>query len=220
MNRRDFLRKGLKGTAAYSLLPATLLGSHAASAGRGSGRGSGRNNSTSDVDEEEIKHLNYMREEEKLARDVYLEMYDKWALNDFANIAESEQVHTDAVRAKIVKHNLDDPVIDDTVGAFVNKDLAVLYDTLIAQGNISELDALYVGCAIEEIDMIDLQDAIDNTDHADIIRTYENLMAGSRNHLRAYVSQLESRDITYSAQYLSQIQVDDILTDTSVVRRS
>lgn len=214
MNRRDFLRKGLKGTAAYSLLPATLLGSHAAFAGRGSGR----KDPPADVDEDEIEHLNYMREEEKLARDVYLKMYDKWGLNVFANIAESEQVHTDAIKSKIEKYGLWDPVEDDTVGVFFNKDLATLYDTLIMQGNVSELDALYVGCAIEEIDMIDIQHAIDHTDHADVIRTYENLMAGSRNHLRAYVSQLESRGIDYTAQYLSEDAVSDILNDTSVVR--
>jgi hypothetical protein len=211
MNRRDFLKNGIKGTTAYGLLGATLLGSHAAGAAVG--------NRKKPVTEAEIDHLMYMREEEKLARDVYLTLYDVWGLNVFAEIAESEQVHTDAVRAKIEKYALEDPVIDDSVGVFVNQDLALLYDTLIAQGNISELDALYVGGAIEEIDMIDIQHAIDEADHRDIKRVYENLLAGSKNHLRAFVGQIEQRGISYTAQYLTQEQVDEILSGTTGMHR-
>lgn len=207
MDRRNFLRNGLKGTAAYTLLGAAIGGSHAA-------LGAER----TPVTETEIEHLMYMREEEKLARDVYLTLYDNWGMQVFANIAESEQIHTDAVRAKIEKYSLQDPVIDDTVGAFVNQDLAVLYDTLVTQGNLSELDALFVGGAIEEIDMIDLQHAIDESEHRDIKRIYENLMAGSKNHLRAFVSVVESMGVDYPAQYLDQAVVNEILSGTTGMR--
>ena len=145
MNRRDFFKSGLKGTAAYTLLATTMLGGHKAATA----------SSSSDVSGVEEEDLYYIREEEKLARDVYLTMYDKWGLNVFATIAESEQVHTDAVMVKIAKYELVDPVIDDTVGKFINEEIQVLYDTLITQGNESVLAALYVGGAIEEIDMID-----------------------------------------------------------------
>lgn len=204
MDRRNFLRNGLKGTAAYSLLGATVGGSQAAF-----GRAS------TPVTEGEIEHLMYMREEEKLARDVYLTLYDTWRMQVFANIAESEQIHTDAVRAKIEKYSLVDPVIDDNVGAFVNQDLALLYETLVTQGKMSELDALYVGGAIEEIDMIDIQHAIDEAEHRDIQRVYENLMAGSKNHLRGFVSEIEMRGVDYTAQYLSQEAVDAILSGST-----
>jgi len=204
MNRRNFLKAGLKNGAAYSLLASTMLGSQAALAGRG---GSSRSN----VTEDEIADLEYMREEEKLARDVYLTLFDFWGLGVFSNIAASEQIHTDAVRAKIEKYNLVDPVTDDTVGVFVNHDLQVLYDALIEQGSRSEEEALWVGCAIEEIDIIDIQEAIDRAEHRDIARTYQNLMLGSENHLRAFVDQLEGMGVTYIPRYISQEMAEQIL---------
>ena len=208
INRRDFLMGGIKGTAAYTLLASTMLASNNAMADESE-------QESSDPSEDEIKHLEYMREEEKLARDVYLTMYETWGLPVFARIAESEQVHTDAVKAKIEKYGLVDPVDDDSVGVFVNTDLAVLYDTLILQGQESELDALYVGGAIEEIDMIDIIDAIEHTDSEDVIRTYQNLLKGSESHLRAFVSQIEMRDVQYQAQYLPQEEVDAIINYTN-----
>ena len=165
----------------------------------------------------EIRNLEYMREEEKLARDVYRTLYDMWGLPVHDNISESEQVHTTKVGDMLDKYRLPDPVVDDTTGVFVDQELAVLYDTLVAEGSQSSLKALYVGAAIEEIDMIDLQRAIDESDNADIQRLYENLMSGSRNHLRAYVSQIENQGIVYEAQYLSQAEVDSIV-DSPVER--
>ncbi|MDP2030099.1 MAG: DUF2202 domain-containing protein [Thiobacillus sp.] len=41
--------------------------------------------------------LLFMREEEKLARDVYLTLYETWGLAVFSNIASSEQSHMDAL---------------------------------------------------------------------------------------------------------------------------
>ena len=210
INRREFLRGGIKGTAAYTLLASTMLGSHNAMA-------TDSDPETSELSEDEIKHLEYMREEEKLARDVYLTMYETWGLPVFSRIAESEQLHTDAVKAKLEKYGLVDPVVDDTAGVFVDTDLAVLYDTLILQGEVSELDALYVGGAIEEIDMIDIQEAIDHSDSKDVIRVYENLMKGSESHLRAFVSQIEEMGVEYQAQYLPQEEVDAIVNYTGSV---
>ena len=165
----------------------------------------------------EVENLMYMREEEKLARDVYLTMFDAWGLAVFDNIAASEQTHTDSVKDMIEKYRLADPVVDDTVGVFVNQELATLYAQLIARGAQSSLEALHVGAFIEEVDMVDLAQAIEATDNADIRRLYENLMSGSRNHLRAYVGQIEDLGVVYEAQYLSQEEVDAIV-DSPVER--
>mgnify|MGYP003572258052 FL=1 len=166
---------------------------------------------TSTLDATETENLVYMREEEKLARDVYITFFETWSLPVFDNIAASEETHTTQVEDMIEKYRVTDPVVDDTVGVFVNPELASLYTTLVAQGYASSLAALYVGAAIEEIDMIDLQEAIDATDNADIQQLYENLMSGSRNHLRAYVGQIEDLGIVYEAQYLTQEEVDNIV---------
>ena len=99
----------------------------------------------------------YMREEEKLARDVYIALGEKWSLRNFSNIASSEQTHMNAVKTLIDKYGLDDPIEGKNEGEFTNGELQDLYDNLIEQGMKSPEEALKVGAAIEEIDIIDLQ---------------------------------------------------------------
>jgi len=141
----------------------------------------------------EIDSLSFMREEEKLARDVYLTLYDQWGLPIFQNIASSEQKHTDAVKGLLDFYGATDPVTDDTIGVFTNDDLQVLYDQLVAKGSTSLVDGLEVGTAIEEIDILDLQEYLAETDDPNIIMVYNNLLNGSYNHLRAFVSQFEGQ---------------------------
>ena len=110
------------------------------------------------------------------------------------------------------RYNLEDPVEDSGSGEFTNKELQQLYNKLVAQGSKSEIDALKVGAAIEEIDIIDLEKYIAQTGKQDIITVYENLLKGSRNHLRAFVSVMDKRGISYKPQYLSEKQFNDIIT--------
>ena len=163
-----------------------------------------------ELSEEEIRGLLYMREEEKLARDVYLVLYEKWGLPIFQNIARSEQTHMDAVKTLLDRYDLQDPVSDE-IGVFTNPDLQALYDQLISQGSQSVVDALKVGALIEEVDIEDLKSWIAKTDNRDVILVYENLMKGSRNHLRAFTSQLESYGVTYEPQVLSIEEYNEIV---------
>ena len=198
---------------AATILATTLSTAAAVSAasGYGGGRDAASSLDASTLDATETANLVYMREEEKLARDVYITLYETWSLPVFDNIAASEETHTTQVEDMLEKYRVTDPVVDDTVGVFVDPHLASLYTTLVGQGSASSQAALYVGAAIEELDMIDLQEAIDATDNADIEQLYENLMSGSRNHLRAYVGQIEDQGIVYEAQYLTQEEVDAIV---------
>ncbi len=160
---------------------------------------------------EEAENLIFMREEEKMARDVYLTLYKQWKSPVFSSISRSEQKHMDVMAAKLDAYGLADPVVDDTIGSFTNGDLASMYVDLIALGNASLLDALYVGALIEEVDIKGLQKAIAVTSHPDLMQAYENLMRGSRNHLRAFVGQIESLGVPYEAQVMDQLEVDMIL---------
>jgi len=162
----------------------------------------------------EADMLIFMREEEKLARDVYLTLYERWNSTVFSNIARSEQKHMDSMAQLIDTYNLIDPVIDESIGSLVNPDLATLYDQLIAKGQLSLLDALFVGALIEEIDIVDLQQAIDESDQVDISQAYENLLRGSRDHLRAFVRQIEKLGVPYEAQILDQFDLDMIVDGT------
>jgi len=165
---------------------------------------------TSELSEDEIAGILYMREEEKLARDVYLTLYDLWSRPIFANIAASEETHTTAVKTLILRYGLEDPFIDE-IGSFTNETLQALYTDLVEAGSGSIVDALMVGAMIEEIDMVDIASYIEKADNADIILVYDNLMMGSRNHLRSFVSNLENEGVEYEPSYLSQEEYDDII---------
>ena len=81
----------------------------------------------SDLSQAEIDGLMFMREEEKLARDVYLALYEYWNISIFNNIANSESTHMEAVLTLLKKYDLTDPASNKR-GEFVNSDLQNLYD--------------------------------------------------------------------------------------------
>ncbi|MCB1825509.1 MAG: DUF2202 domain-containing protein [Candidatus Competibacteraceae bacterium] len=159
---------------------------------------------------EEIQTLSLMREEEKLARDVYLTLNEAWSQPVFANIAQSEQQHMDAILVLLERYQLTDPALP-TRGLFSDAELQALYDELVIRGQQSVTEALYVGAAIEEIDILDLEKAIAETDQADLRQTYENLLAASGNHLRAFVRNIEAQGLVYEPQYLDIEQLETIL---------
>jgi len=164
------------------------------------------------LSEEEAAGLLYMREEEKLARDVYLTLYEQWNQPIFQNIASSEQRHMDMVLGLLTAYGLEDPAAGKGIGEFTNPDLQALYDQLVARGRQSLAEALKVGAAIEEIDILDLRERLAQTDKADIQTVYQNLMSGSENHLRAFVSTLERQTgEVYEPQYLSPEDYEAII---------
>jgi Uncharacterized protein conserved in archaea len=165
----------------------------------------------STLNTQEREALQFMREEEKLARDVYLTLYSLWRLPVFSNIAASEQRHTDAVQGLLQTYGIPDPVTNDRVGVFTNPELSSLYADLIARGRKSAHDALQVGALIEETDIADLQNALSKTSQGDISRVYNNLMQASHRHLRAFTGQLQSRSGAYAAQVMPQTEVDAII---------
>ncbi len=172
--------------------------------------------STQPLTTTEIDTLLFVREEEKLARDVYLTLDDRYGQKVFENIAtKAEQQHMDVMGTLVARYNLVDPVTDNTVGVFTDPALLGLYQDLVMRGSTSLLAALNVGGFIEEYDINDLQEAIDEakagSNPADIILAYENLMCGSRNHLRAFVGQVQKNNATYTAQLLPQASVDAIV---------
>lgn len=163
-------------------------------------------------DEDETAGLVKMREEEKLARDVYATLSEKWD-NDvvFVQISMSEQRHMDSIKSLLDKYGIADPVVDDMRGVFQSEEFQKLYNTLVARGSTSLEDAMQVGATIEDLDIYDLNKLIASTDNEDILVVYQNLAKGSRNHLRRFATELTAMDIPYSAQYLTQKEVDSII---------
>lgn len=141
--------------------------------------------------EAEKTTLLFMREEEKLARDVYIMMYEIWHSTVFSNIAVSEQRHMDALKNLIDKYGLEDSASSE-IGVFNDEKLKLLYSELIDKGKQSLLDAFEVGKMIEELDISDLEAAIAETNKVDLDTVYGNLLRGSENHLSAFNFQIES----------------------------
>ena len=166
-----------------------------------------------DISRTEEKDLKYMREEEKLAHDFYSQMYDKWELRPFYNISGAELRHMNAIKSMLDKYSITDPVKDKSIGTFTDNDIKKLYENLIEQGKKSEIDALKAGAEIEEMDIKDLMSAIKETDNEDLKFVYNNLMGGSHNHLRAFIRNLDRRNIDYSPKHLDIKTFEDILND-------
>jgi len=168
-----------------------------------------------DLSAEESAALLFMREEEKLAQDVYAVLYEKWGLPVFQNISRSEATHTASVKALLDRYGLQDPA-SDSVGVFTDPALQALYNDLVKQGSLSLVEALKVGAAIEEIDILDLQERLEDVDNADIQQVFNNLLNGSYNHLRAFVPQLQRETgEEYQPEHLSLETYQQIMASTS-----
>ncbi len=155
--------------------------------------------------------LKKMCEEEKLAHDVYVTLYNKWGVNIFNNIAASEQTHANAVLLLLNKYNIVNSFGANGIGVFSDSTLQVLYNQLVSNGNVSILDAYKIGATIEDLDIYDLNNATKIVDNQDIKFVYANLNKGSRNHMRSFYAQITNAGGSYLAQYISQVELDAII---------
>lgn len=164
------------------------------------------------ISSDEEAGLIFMREEEKLARDVYHTLYDIWGLTVFNNIAKSEQTHTDTMKMLLDKYQIADPVLDDSIGVFTDYHFTEVFEALVAKGSESLESALQVGAQIEDLDMKDIVESIEVIEgNDDIIMVYEELLKGSRNHLRSFWDVLVKNGFTYTPLYISQEEFDSII---------
>lgn len=154
--------------------------------------------------------LIWMREEEKLARDVYTALYDRWKTPVFNNIASAEQTHTDAVKTLLDRYAIADPAAGTATGIFINPDIQALYTNLVSQGDASLVAALTVGATIEDLDIADLQARATTT--PDIALVYANLEKGSRNHLRSFTNQLQANGAIYTPTHITPAAYDAIVS--------
>ena len=159
----------------------------------------------------ETDQLLFLREEEKLARDVHRALFAANGDQSFANIASAEQRHMDEVKILLDRYGLTDPAATTAPGEFRNARLASLYTDLVARGTVSLVDALKVGATVEDLDLADVDKALDASDNRDIDTVMQNLAKGSRNHLRAFSQRLAALDATYTAQFLPADEIARIV---------
>jgi hypothetical protein len=165
---------------------------------------------TPSLTENELASLLKMKEEEKLARDVYSVLNQKWGSQMFSRISNAENNHLNAINLLLENYGVADTLIGEA-GVFVNSDVQTLYNDLISKATISIEEAYKIGALIEEMDIKDLKDALAETTNANITLVFENLERGSRNHLRSFNRQLTSLSIVYTPIYLSPSDYDQIV---------
>lgn len=166
--------------------------------------------SIDDLNQTDIDGLLRMREEEKMAQEVYLKFYELWGSNVFQNIVKSEASHASAVLTLLNHFGISDPASTE-VGVFSNESIQNLYNELIAAGSESALKAFETGAFIEEYDILDLEKLLETNTNADIQLVYGNLLKGSRNHLRAFVKQINIYGADYSPFVLSDEYYQEII---------
>lgn len=164
------------------------------------------------LSQEVIEGLILLREEEKLARDVYMVLYGVYSERIFYNIANSEERHKSAIKVLLDRYGIEDPITLDDVGIFTNETLAELFQNLVNEGSVCELNAYIVGAVIEDLDINDIMTLSESVESSDILMVYENLMKGSRNHLRSFYNKIITNGGTYDAQYISSALLDSIVS--------
>ena len=162
---------------------------------------------------QEIEDLLFLREEEKLARDVYLYSFEKYNLQIFNNISNSESQHMNSVLQLLNNYKIEDTASTE-IGVFNNETLQSIYNQLIEKSNISLLEALKVGGKIEDLDIKDLTLNESNTNNIDLLLVYGSLKCGSRNHLRNFHNQVLLNNGEYSPEFISLEEFNEIINSS------
>jgi len=166
---------------------------------------------TSDLTDSELASLLKMKEEEKLARDVYAFLAKKWGSQVFTNISAAENNHLNAIVLLLTNYGSTETSIGEA-GIFADAAVQKLYNDLVAKASVSIEEAYKTGALIEEMDIKDLILALSGTVNENVSLVFENLLKGSRNHLRAFNRQLTTLGIVYPPLYISQAEYDLIVS--------
>lgn len=158
----------------------------------------------------------YNMEEEKMARDLFTAFENKWNSQVFSNIARTEQDHFDYLLKMAQEMNMEIPeaILSNGEGVYTNETLQKEYNSMLASGSKSLIDALTVGARMEEMEIVDLHKVMDVTDHTKVFLTYDRLFSAARNHLRAFVRNLKAQGIEYTPMMLSREEYDKIVGET------
>jgi len=168
-----------------------------------------------DMNNKEKQDLLDMALEEKMAYDFYYTMYNKWNIPMFNRRMNAKMHHKNRLVQMIEKYELTNPVNDQEIGKYKNSRIQKLYNELLNKGQKSLKDALIAAANLEEMDIVALKKAIDNTDNADLRLVYKNLTRGSEHHLKATVNMLfRLYDYKYEPQYLDKKTFDEIIASS------
>ena len=179
--------------------------------------------------------LAYMGNEERLAYDVYLNLYDYQNKNNGIEIKQlyniatnAESKHISIVQSLVKRYDLNSSDFTDVNETIVKKDnlseshrprgiypikkIQDLYNSLYALGQQSQEDALKVGCMVEVTDIDDLDKYITQAQESnatDVEAAFNTLRDGSYNHYWAFDKALKNIGVTNGCYYKN----DTLLTN-------
>jgi len=154
--------------------------------------------------------LQVLYQEEKLAHDVYVAFYEVHAFHPFDHISGSETQHMERVAGLMTTYGTEIPILEE--GMFTVSEYQTAYDEWMQIGQ-DGLEALKIGGYIEELDILDLQEAYDTLEMPKDVRlALQDLLKGSENHLRAFNRFMEMEyDYDYQPQLMSRTQFEEII---------
>jgi hypothetical protein len=125
--------------------------------------------------------LVYMREEVKLARDVYAVLSDAWRVDVFQGTAGSKQALMEDISDVLAQYGIDDPPA--AAGIFRHAELQELYAYLVDQGMRSVNDALDVTILVEQTVIADVDALINDTEQTALRAVLTRLKESSLSRL-------------------------------------
>jgi hypothetical protein len=131
--------------------------------------------------------LQFNREEERMARDLYAAVADLYdGARPFSMITRSEQRHFDAVGRLLTTYGIADPSTGRAAGSYADPTLQKLYDGWLADAKKSVDAAYQAGVELEQRDIADLEKSIATSTKTDVDAVLGNLLNASRRHLTAF----------------------------------
>ena len=156
-----------------------------------------------------------LRREEKLAHDVYVTLAGVCNLPPLRRIPQAELRHAQAIRFLMDRYEVADPLTSLPTGKFDDPATQKMFDDYVSRGEASAVAALRVAAEIEERDIADLKAFGTNFATRDDQMRFviDNLSSASRNHLRAFVRNLEARGVEYAPVCLDAKAFKQIMQD-------
>ncbi len=159
------------------------------------------------------KMLIKMLSEKKMTCDLYAEFYQRWQLEVFSDVNESEAIHMQRIQELLAKYNitLPDEKLNSVKGKYTDKDIQKLYDDYTVKGCISDLCALNTAALMEEEDLTMLRERIKNQSEEMIIKVFAQMEKATQNHLKVFVKILKQSGVEYKPQVLSETDYEAII---------
>ncbi len=131
--------------------------------------------------------LQFAREEERMARDLYQALADKYdGALPFSRITLSEQRHFDAVGALLDRYDVADPADGRKAGSYADATLQNLYDGWLADGRSRSTRPTTSAWPWRSATSPTSRARSSRASRADVTQVFTALLNGSQHHLAAF----------------------------------